>query len=315
MDSPNPLPSPQPTMRISLAVPHKPMTAAAAAAAVSTTFAQAAAAATAAGRSSSFCEHGLRRRVCAACKKLGQGGGDLCPWHMKFKYLCYQCHDEGRQTATSICAHRQNKTQCRVCHPEKMKRPNGAVAKRATMIAEADSERAPKRRRSLAVAAIDSPKTERESTPNLSAGEGPSDSTPPPSAPPIYAPNPSSPRLPFLPLNFPAQDIPSKSKPVLSTASSSASLGSTRSGDTSASNEMEDRERFSIGALLGGSQVVKKEPGIRVKDVKMEDVPHQVAKARVKTDDSDMGLLEAFRRRFMPPHYERMGLVGGGLEA
>ncbi|KAJ3192357.1 hypothetical protein HK101_006700 [Irineochytrium annulatum] len=40
----------------------------------------------------------------------------------RFKYLCYKCHDEGRGSATSICAHRQNKTQCRACHPDRVRR-------------------------------------------------------------------------------------------------------------------------------------------------------------------------------------------------
>ncbi|KAJ3189590.1 hypothetical protein HK101_008888 [Irineochytrium annulatum] len=70
--------------------------------------------------------HNARKRSCPACKRLGIGGGDLCEHHHKFKYLCYKCHDEGRGTATSICQHRQNKTQCRVCHPDRARRVKDA---------------------------------------------------------------------------------------------------------------------------------------------------------------------------------------------
>ncbi|KAJ3213811.1 hypothetical protein HDU67_002405 [Dinochytrium kinnereticum] len=53
------------------------------------------------------CEHGNRSRNCRECKHMGVGGADLCDSHFKYKYLCFQCFDEGRNP-TSICEHRQN---------------------------------------------------------------------------------------------------------------------------------------------------------------------------------------------------------------
>ncbi|KAI8852358.1 hypothetical protein BC829DRAFT_384934 [Chytridium lagenaria] len=64
----------------------------------------------------SLCMHGVKLRGCRECKVLGIGGGDLCDLHHKFKYLCFQCFDAGLRP-TSICEHRNNRTQCKICYP------------------------------------------------------------------------------------------------------------------------------------------------------------------------------------------------------
>ncbi|KAJ3096646.1 hypothetical protein HDU97_005708 [Phlyctochytrium planicorne] len=90
---------------------------------------------------SGHCMHGKKSRNCRECKLLGIGGADLCDQHLKFKYLCFQCFDEGNKP-TSICEHRQNRTQCNICHPQYRKkvredRHAKAALKKAAKLASA----------------------------------------------------------------------------------------------------------------------------------------------------------------------------------